>query len=67
MAVSGVFASGYGSFRFFIEFFREPDQQIGFIAFEWLTMGQLLSVPMVAVGVLLLLLSNNKQKHLAAF
>ena len=67
MAVSGVFASGYGSFRFFIEFFREPDQQIGFIAFEWLTMGQLLSVPMVAVGVLLLLLSYNKQKNLVAF
>ena len=67
MAVSGMFASGYGSFRFFIEFFREPDQQIGFVAFEWLTMGQLLSVPMVAVGVLLLWRSYNKQKNLPAF
>ncbi|HAC88734.1 MAG TPA: prolipoprotein diacylglyceryl transferase, partial [Gammaproteobacteria bacterium] len=55
----GVFALGYGSFRFFIEFFREPDQQIGLIAFEWLTMGQLLSVPMAAGGILLLFLSYN--------
>ena len=67
LAVSGVFALGYGSFRFFIEFFREPDQQIGFIAFEWLTMGQLLSVPMAAAGILLLFLSYNKQKNPPAF
>ena len=67
LAVSGVFALGYGSFRFFIEFFREPDQQIGFIAFEWLTMGQLLSVPMAAGGMFLLFLSYNKQKNPTAF
>lgn len=67
LAVSGVFALGYGSFRFFIEFFREPDQQIGFIAFEWLTMGQLLSVPMAAGGILLLFLSYNKQKNSTVF
>ena len=67
LAVSGVFALGYGSFRFFIEFFREPDQQIGFIAFVWLTMGQLLSVPMAAGGILLLFLSYNKQKNPPAF
>ena len=67
LAVSGVFALGYGSFRFFIEFFREPDQQIGLIAFEWLTMGQLLSVPMAAGGILLLFLSYNKQKNPTAF
>ena len=67
LAVSGVFALGYGSFRFFIEFFREPDQQIGIIAFEWLTMGQLLSVPMAAGGMLLLFLSYNKQKNSTVF
>jgi phosphatidylglycerol:prolipoprotein diacylglycerol transferase len=49
-AVSGLFALAYGVARFCIEFFREPDWQIGFIAFEWLTMGQLLSIPMVLVG-----------------
>ncbi len=53
-ATSGVFALCYGSFRFFVEFFREPDPQIGYIAFGWLTEGQLLSLPLVLVGVLLL-------------
>ncbi len=53
-AVSGMFALGYGLARFFCEFFRQPDVQKGFIAFGWLTMGQLLCVPMVMVGVWLL-------------
>lgn len=47
--VSAVFLSGYGSIRFAIEFFREPDPQIGFI-FGWMTFGQLLSLGMVVVG-----------------
>lgn len=59
-AVSGVFAVGYGVFRCFIEFFREPDVDIGFIAFDWLTMGQLLSLPLVVVGILLLFLAYRK-------
>jgi phosphatidylglycerol:prolipoprotein diacylglycerol transferase len=54
MAVSAVFLIGYGSFRFFAEFFRMPDPQLGFIAFGWLTMGQLLSAPMVVAGIALL-------------
>ena len=57
MAVSGMFAIFYGFFRFCIEFFREPDLHIGFVAYEWLTMGQLLSLPMIIIGVLLLILS----------
>jgi len=57
LAVSGLFAVGYGSFRFFIEFFRQPDEQLGFIAFEWLTMGQLLSLPMIIAGATFLLLA----------
>lgn len=60
-AVSGVFALGYGSFRFITEFFREPDAHIGFVAFDWLTMGQLLSLPLVAVGVFLLVLAYRKR------
>ena len=51
---SGVFLLGYGGFRFTTEFFRQPDADIGFIAFNWLTMGQLLSLPMAAFGLLLL-------------
>ena len=57
MTVSGVFMISYGSLRFFTEFFRTPDAHLGFIAFDWLTMGQLLSLPMIMVGVLLLWLA----------
>lgn len=60
-AVSGVFALGYGTFRFGTEFFREPDVQLGYIAFDWLTMGQLLSIPLIIVGVFLLLLAYRKR------
>ena len=53
-AVSGWFGVLYGAFRFAVEFVREPDSQLGFLAFGWLTMGQLLSLPMIAVGLFLL-------------
>lgn len=48
--VSGVFLAGYGSFRAFVELFREPDAHIGFL-FDYFSMGQLLSVPMVLAGI----------------
>ena len=50
-AISGLFLVCYGSFRFFVEFFREPDAQLGYLLFNWMTMGQLLCVPMILVGV----------------
>jgi phosphatidylglycerol:prolipoprotein diacylglycerol transferase len=53
-AVSGVFSLSYGIVRFIAEFFREPDQHIGFQAFGWMTRGQLLSLPMIALGVYLI-------------
>ena len=53
--VSGLFLVLYGTFRFAVEFVRLPDPQLGFVAFDWLTMGQLLSLPMVVTGLLLLL------------
>jgi phosphatidylglycerol:prolipoprotein diacylglycerol transferase len=53
-AASGVFLIGYGGMRFSTEFARQPDAHLGFIAFDWLTMGQLLSLPMVAFGIFLL-------------
>lgn len=58
-AVSGLFALLYGLFRFGLEFFRQPDSQMGFIAWDWLTMGQLLSLPLIAVGMILLALSRK--------
>jgi phosphatidylglycerol:prolipoprotein diacylglycerol transferase len=45
-----LFGVCYGAFRFIVEFARQPDADIGFIAFEWLTMGQLLSLPMIIIG-----------------
>ncbi|OBX37580.1 prolipoprotein diacylglyceryl transferase [Halomonas elongata] len=52
--VSGLFLVLYGVFRFAVEFVRRPDPQLGFIAFDWLTMGMLLSLPMILAGLLLM-------------
>lgn len=53
-ALTGLFALLYGLFRFAVEFVREPDAHLGYLAFGWLTMGQLLSLPLVALGLFLL-------------
>ncbi|MGA9420833.1 MAG: prolipoprotein diacylglyceryl transferase [Rhodanobacteraceae bacterium] len=58
-AVSGLFALLYGLFRFAVEFVREPDVQLGFIAFHWVTMGQILSLPLIVAGIVLLLMSRG--------
>ncbi len=60
MSVSGLFLLCYGMFRFVVEFVRQPDAHLGFIALDWVTMGQLLSLPMIAGGVLLLGLSHRQ-------
>ena len=52
--VLGLFLVGYGGFRFLVEFVRLPDANIGYLAFGWLTMGQLLSLPMALAGLLLI-------------
>jgi phosphatidylglycerol:prolipoprotein diacylglycerol transferase len=57
MAVSGLFLLGYGLFRFLVELLRLPDAHIGYLAFGWVTMGQLLSLPMMLGGVALLILA----------
>ncbi|MCV0397557.1 MAG: prolipoprotein diacylglyceryl transferase [Rhizobiaceae bacterium] len=49
--VGGAFVAGYGLSRIVAEFFREPDAHIGYLAGGWLTMGMVLSLPMVAVGI----------------
>jgi phosphatidylglycerol:prolipoprotein diacylglycerol transferase len=54
-AASGLFLILYGCFRSFVEFFREPDEHIGFIAWGWLTKGQLLSFPMIAIGLVMMI------------
>ena len=49
--VAGVFVAGYGLSRIIVEFYREPDAHIGYLAGNWLTMGMVLSLPMVLVGL----------------
>ena len=61
-AISGLFLVGYGFSRIFAEFFREPDAQIGYLAWGWLTEGQVLSVPMVLLGVLFMWNAHRKAK-----
>ncbi|MGH6840525.1 MAG: prolipoprotein diacylglyceryl transferase family protein, partial [Methylocella sp.] len=48
--VAGLFAAGYGIARIICEFFREPDPQLGFL-FGGATMGMLLSLPLIAIGI----------------
>jgi phosphatidylglycerol---prolipoprotein diacylglyceryl transferase len=50
MAATGLAVFLYGIFRFLVEFFRMPDAHLGFIALDWLTMGQILSTPMILIG-----------------
>jgi phosphatidylglycerol:prolipoprotein diacylglycerol transferase len=52
MAVSGLYLICYGVFRFAVEFVRVPDAHIGFLAMDWVTMGHLLSFPMIVIGVI---------------
>ncbi|HEY2344474.1 MAG TPA: prolipoprotein diacylglyceryl transferase [Xanthomonadaceae bacterium] len=58
-AVSGWFALLYGCFRFAVEFVRVPDEQLGYLAFGWLTMGQVQSLPLVVLGLVLLWMSRK--------
>ncbi len=50
--VTGVFVCGYALSRIFVEFFREPDAQLGYLlGTNWLTMGMVLSLPMILLGI----------------
>ena len=55
--VSSSFLIFYGSIRFIIEFFRQPDSHIGYVAFDFISMGQLLCVPMIVIGFIILFYS----------
>jgi phosphatidylglycerol:prolipoprotein diacylglycerol transferase len=63
--VSALFFLVYGIARFGCEFFRQPDQHLGFIVFNWLTMGQLLSLPVIIIGIIMLILfrKNSPKRH----
>ncbi len=53
-SASGIFLTFYGLARFCVEFVREPDAHLGYLAFGWLTMGQILCLPMILFGLWLL-------------
>jgi len=63
--VSGLFLLLYGLFRFWVECYREPDAQLGFVFLDWMSMGQLLCLPMIAGGACLLIgaLSGEKMHN----
>lgn len=60
MSATGIGLTLYGVFRFFVEFFRMPDVQLGYLALNWVTMGQLLSLPMIVIGLVLTYLAFRK-------
>ena len=62
--VSGSFLLAYGVIRFFIEYFRQPDSHMGFVALQ-LSMGQLLSIPMVIIGLILLRKSLRRNEAIS--
>ncbi|MGL3604948.1 prolipoprotein diacylglyceryl transferase [Rhizobium sp. G187] len=49
--ITGIFVTAYAAARIFVEFFREPDAQIGYLVGGWLTMGMVLSLPMLLIGI----------------
>lgn len=59
-AVSGFFAIGYGVGRCIAEFYRMPDAPIGYLAFGWVTEGQLLSIPLILIGVMLMVCAYRR-------
>ena len=63
MAVSGVFLLSYALLRSAVELVREPDGHIGYLAGNWLTMGQLLSLPMFVAGLIMLVLGSRDRKE----
>lgn len=64
-SVGGLFLFFYGAFRFTVEFFREPDAQIGFAALGWMSRGQELSIPMIVVGAAMFVYAYTRKTPLA--
>lgn len=60
MAATGLVLFCYGCFRFFVEFFRLPDAQLGYLALDWVTMGQILSTPMIIIGAVMFFWAHKK-------
>jgi len=62
MAVTGLFLLLYGVFRFIIEFYRVPDAHLGYLALDWVTMGQVLTMPMILAGAIMLVMAYRRNQ-----
>jgi phosphatidylglycerol---prolipoprotein diacylglyceryl transferase len=60
MGATGLALFCYGCFRFFVEFFRMPDAHLGYLALDWVTMGQILSTPMILIGAAMFYWAHKK-------
>ncbi|MDD5215448.1 MAG: prolipoprotein diacylglyceryl transferase [Methylococcales bacterium] len=65
MAATGLAVMCYGCFRFFVEFYRLPDAHLGYLALDWVTMGQILSTPMIVIGAGLMVFAYKKHEKLS--
>jgi phosphatidylglycerol:prolipoprotein diacylglycerol transferase len=62
LAPSGLFLIVYGVCRFAVEFVRVPDENRGYLLFNWVTMGQILSLPMIVFGIILMAWAYRSQQ-----
>jgi phosphatidylglycerol:prolipoprotein diacylglycerol transferase len=62
LAPAGLFLALYATFRIAVEFVRVPDADIGYLALGWLTMGQLLSLPLLAAGLAMLAFAYTRRE-----
>ncbi len=63
--IAGAWVFGYGTARIIVEFFRMPDAHIGYLFGGWLTVGMVLSLPMLAVGLWAMLTAPSRRQHAA--
>ncbi|MEA7612691.1 prolipoprotein diacylglyceryl transferase, partial [Salmonella enterica subsp. enterica serovar Anatum] len=66
-AVSGLFLIGYGAFRIIVEFFRQPDAQFTGAWVQYISMGQILSIPMIIAGAIMMVWAYRRrpQQHVS--
>lgn len=57
--LSGLFLIGYAASRMLVEFVRVPDEHLNYLFFDWVTMGQVLSLPMLLLGLFLVFRANR--------
>lgn len=63
LAPAGLFLVCYGVFRFVVEFVRVPDENRGYLLFDWVTMGQILSTPMIVAGIVMMAVAYRRNER----